>query len=152
MNKEELFLLLRNYGVTMSGDIMDYEEEDLRASTVELKKKAEEAAKKIKEAEKPEDPLPEVKEEEKKAPELTLQGMGYNDKNEALRAINSIRSAQRDLDKQKMEMDDKVEEMKREAEKMEARNATIELKAIKLAEDYKKLQIMHDTVQLAKHG
>jgi|TARA_R100001530_G_scaffold18915_2_gene16066 K+ transporter len=149
MNKEELFELLKNYGVALK-DITNYEESKLLESALELKDKSAATQKKIAEAEKPQEAVPDLTKEDKDDPVKSLFEMGYNTQEDVQRALQAIKNAKKELELKEQEFAEKAEIITQEEAKLEEKRKSVNIKLRKLEEEYKTWQEWHDKVIAAK--
>lgn len=150
MEHGELCQLLMNYGVKLKDDGADYPKDKLLESALQLKKKADEKQKKIKEESVPQAIAPDVPEEQAKDPIGTLFSMGYDTKEDVLRALQALVSAKRDLEKKEAEINEKAKVISEEEAKLDAKRASVQKQCKQLEQEYKTWQEWHDKVVAAK--
>jgi len=150
MSKEDLFILLKNYGVIVRKDIMDYEEDKLREAAMALKSKSDENIKKLQEAGQPSDPFPNLSPEEKEDPVSAMAKMGYSDRKHILLDIQALKSHKAVLDQRMKDVDEIEAKISAREAKLDGKESQIEKKAQQLAEDYKKNKEIFGRIKGAK--
>jgi hypothetical protein len=149
MKKDELFDLLKNYGVVLR-DITTYEEDKLLESTLALKDKSLAMEKKRAEEEKPQEATPDLTKDEKEDPVKSLFEMGYSSTEDVQRALQAVKNAKKELELKEQEITEKAEIMVQEESKLETKRKTVDEKCRKLEQEYKTWQEWHDKVIAAK--
>lgn len=150
MEKMELFDLLKNYGVIMNKDLQDLEEDKLREAALMLKNKSDENIKRVQEEQKPIDPTPDMKREEKEEPVATFYTLGYNNKQELLNDIQALRTAKKEAEARKAELPELEKSMEDKSKALDIKEQKIQAQSTKLAQEYKQYQDMHDKLVAAK--
>lgn len=152
MSKNELCALLRNYGVYLKNDGIDYKVEKLLESALNLKEKSVEKKKKVEEEQKVKPIAPDVPPEEAKDPVSTLFEMGYQTKEDVLRALQALRDAKKELQEEQRKVDEKIEKLAAEEILLDAKRVSVQEQCKKLEQEYKTWQEWHDKVVASKNA
>lgn len=150
LSKDELRELLLNYGVFLKDGGTDMTREKFLELALELKAKSETKQEEIKEAEKPQEIAPDVPQDQKENPVASLFEMGYETKEDVLRALQALRKAKSELEAKENEINEKAVIIVEETARLEEKRTSVDKQCKTLEQEYKTWQQWHDKVVAAK--